>query len=176
MITLKELILSGVPYCGEYDVPVTANFSLKEFVRNNHGIKVCASPSDMRCIFDLADCVLQPLRDLIQVPIIITSGLRNVELNNRVHGVPNSQHLYGKAVDIISKNIIKMWYTLIVKCEFDQAIIYIGENNVVLFIHVSYNWGDNRNQKLICQYTPFGKKYTPYTSKKLNKILPSIPR
>lgn len=171
MITLEKLILSEVPYCGEYDVPVTDNFSLKEFVQNNHGIKVCASPLHIRCIFDLADCVLQPLRDLIRVPIIITSGLRNAELNNLVHGVPNSQHLYGQAVDIISNNKIAMWNTLIVKCDFDQAIIYIGKNKDVLFIHVSYSWGENRNQKLICQYTPFGKKYTSYTSKKLNKIL-----
>ena len=176
MITLEELISSGVPYCGKYDVPITANFSLKEFMRNNHGIKVCAGVNDMRNIRDLTDNVLQPLRDLIQEPINIVSGLRSVQLNNIVKGVPNSQHLTGQAADITSRHILAMWHSLLVKIEFDQAILYIDDNNNITFIHVSFNFRDNRNQKLLCQHTPFGKKYSKFSSKVFSDLRRFDPR
>lgn len=38
-------------------------------------------------------------------PIIISSGYRCSAYNKRVGGAPKSQHLYGKAADIIVKGI-----------------------------------------------------------------------
>lgn len=44
--------------------------------------------------------ILQPLREAIASPVIITSGFRHSWLNRQVGGVPNSQHLIGCAADL----------------------------------------------------------------------------
>lgn len=46
------------------------------------------------------DMVLDPLRRIIQKPIIITSGYRCEKLNKAVGGVSNSWHQLGNAADI----------------------------------------------------------------------------
>lgn len=46
------------------------------------------------------DRVLDPLRRIIQKPIIITSGYRCEKLNKAVGGVANSWHQQGNAADI----------------------------------------------------------------------------
>lgn len=46
------------------------------------------------------DKVLDPLRRIIQKPIIITSGYRCEKLNKAVGGVSNSWHQLGNAADI----------------------------------------------------------------------------
>lgn len=43
---------------------------------------------------------LDALRKAIGKPIIITSGYRSLEHNQRVGGSPRSQHMFGKAFDI----------------------------------------------------------------------------
>jgi len=48
--------------------------------------------------------LLQELRDLIEKPIIITSGIRCVSYNKKIGGYKKSPHLEGKAVDIFSKD------------------------------------------------------------------------
>lgn len=42
----------------------------------------------------------QKARDVIKLPIIVTSGYRPPDINRRVGGASNSQHLYGNAIDI----------------------------------------------------------------------------
>ena len=46
------------------------------------------------------DMVLDPLRRIIQKPIIITSGYRCEKLNKAIGGVSNSWHQQGNAADI----------------------------------------------------------------------------
>ena len=45
--------------------------------------------------------VLQPLRDKLGKPMVITSGFRCAKLNTLVGGVANSQHTTGQAVDFV---------------------------------------------------------------------------
>ena len=47
--------------------------------------------------------LLEPAR-IIAGPIIINSGFRNADVNRRVGGVRNSQHLQGQAADIRPKD------------------------------------------------------------------------
>ena len=89
--------------------------------------------------------VLQPLRDKLGKPIIITSGYRCPRLNQAVGGVKNSQHLEGKAVDIVVNGMtISALITFIVHSgiEFDQLI---NEKN---WVHISFNKNHNRHQVL----------------------------
>ena len=48
--------------------------------------------------------LLEPARQAIGCPIIINSGFRNTDVNRRVGGVKNSQHLQGCAADIRPKD------------------------------------------------------------------------
>ena len=87
---------------------------------------------------------LQPVRELIQKPMIITSGYRCPELNKLVGGVSNSQHLEGKAADFIVQGetvagiIFKIQTSNI---EYDQLI-----NEYNKWVHISFNKGHNRKQ------------------------------
>lgn len=44
--------------------------------------------------------MLDQMRDIAEIPIFITCGLRTVEENKRVGGVPDSAHLKGLAADL----------------------------------------------------------------------------
>lgn len=48
----------------------------------------------------LCAAILQPARDIVKKPLIVTSGFRCKELNQVVGGVSNSFHLRGMAADI----------------------------------------------------------------------------
>ena len=76
---------------------ISTNFSWHEF--NCHdGTPVPGIYKDN--IIDLVTDVLQPLRDVLDVPIKIISGYRTSLYNRNCGGVENSQHLLGRAADI----------------------------------------------------------------------------
>lgn len=52
---------------------------------------------------------LDKAREIACTPFIITSGLRSVEQNQAVGGVPNSSHLKGLAVDIACATSYQRW-------------------------------------------------------------------
>lgn len=49
--------------------------------------------------------VLQEIRDHFGKPVTVTSGVRCIRHNARVGGVSNSQHLNGRAADIIVSDV-----------------------------------------------------------------------
>lgn len=83
-------------------------FSLEEFTRSSTAkrLKIDNTPSDevIRNIQYGVQMVLDPLRRILQAPIIITSGYRCAKLNKAVGGVPNSWHTKGNAADLRIKN------------------------------------------------------------------------
>lgn len=124
------------------------NFTLQEFEKSDISKK---KGYDNRVkTFDVLDnlvnlvkYLLQPLRNKINKPVIITSGFRCHDLNcdDDVGGVWNSQHLIGKASDIYVKGYTPYeLYTFILfqNLPFDQIVIYDDK------LHVSYNHGFNR--------------------------------
>lgn len=80
-------------------------FSLEEFLVSQNaaraGIKNIPTTEAIENIKKLCEFTLDPLREAIQVPIIVTSGYRSPQVNKLVRGAKNSQHLEGKAADII---------------------------------------------------------------------------
>ena len=79
-------------------------FSLEEFTRSSTAkrLKIDNTPSDevIRNIQYGVQMVLDPLRRILQAPIIITSGYRCAKLNKAVGGVANSWHTKGNAADL----------------------------------------------------------------------------
>lgn len=61
------------------------------------------------CGFDAVDKelldVLEKVRTRFNQPVTITSGCRCVEHNKDIGGSESSQHVFGKAADIVVKNI-----------------------------------------------------------------------
>jgi len=74
------------------NIRVSKNFKLKEFQ--------CKDGSNQVVLDSQLLNKLQELRDLLNKPIIINSAYRNKEYNKKVGGAANSQHLFGRAVDI----------------------------------------------------------------------------
>lgn len=98
----------------------------------------------------LVDNVLEPIRDMVCTPIIITSGYRSPQLNKIVGGADNSQHMLGCAADFYvhgydSLMMYKVFMYIFNTLEFDQLIYYPIKN----IIHVSYVENRNRHEAFI---------------------------
>jgi len=92
---------------------------------------------------------LQPCRELLKRPMIVTSGYRCKLLNQKVGGSSKSEHLQGKACDFIITGmnpadiVSKIRHSDI---EFNQLIEEHGANGS--WVHISYNKGFNRKEVL----------------------------
>lgn len=125
------------------------NFTLSELIKSDTATKYGINniPKDMVVLDNLLLLiinVLQPLRNYIQKPIIITSGYRCPELNKTVGGVSNSQHVNGQACDLIIKGMtIEQIIDAVKKSgiKYDQCI-----NEYNQWCHISYNQKNNRQQ------------------------------
>jgi len=69
------------------------------FTRDEFACKCCGKNKTKKELITK----LQRLRDFINLPIYIESGYRCKKHNSNVGGVVNSQHLLGKAADIMVK-------------------------------------------------------------------------
>ena len=83
-------------------------FTLEEFTRSTTAkrLKIDNTPDDVviRNIQYGVQMILDPLRRILQAPIIITSGYRCAKLNKAVGGVANSWHTKGNAADLRIKD------------------------------------------------------------------------
>ena len=95
--------------------------------------------------------VLQPLRDYLGKPVVISSGYRSEEVNRMVGGVKGSQHLRGEAADIHVENtehLLKIMHFIMDETDFDQ-LIWEKNRAGVQWVHVSYRrYGVNKHQVL----------------------------
>lgn len=126
---------------------LTKNFTLEEMVRSNtavsQGIDNIPEEEQVENLKKLCTRLLQPLRDIVQMPFNINSGFRCPFLNKAVGGVPTSQHTKGQAADVRVANPRGLLTELLKSdLDFDQAILY------PTFLHLSYNSGHNRKQVL----------------------------
>lgn len=123
------------------------HFTLSEFFRSStaakNGIKnepgIDERATIARNINLLVDNVLDPVRDMVDAPIIITSGYRCPQVNRLVGGVGNSQHMSGCAADFrvmgfTPSMMYEVFLYIFNTLEYDQLIYYRSKN----IIHVSY--------------------------------------
>lgn len=126
----------------------TVNELIASDVAKNNNINNIPNQQEKNNLTALVDNILDPLREAYGKPIIVTSGFRSEKLNKLVKGSSTSQHRFGQAADIRSKedtkNENKKLFDLVqnLNLPFDQLI---DEYNYD-WVHVSYS---PRNRKQI---------------------------
>jgi hypothetical protein len=120
---------------------------LKEFLVSNRleFLPLLPSQDVIDNLKTLCAELLQPIRDRYAKPIIISSGYRTSELNKAVGGSDTSDHLFGKAADLVVSDLRGLYdFIKTSGFSYDQLIL---ENGCV---HVGYrSLVANRNQAYI---------------------------
>lgn len=133
---------------------ITKDFTIEEMTSSPtaRGLSISNRPSSEAVARLKALCreILQPLRDAMGEPIIITSGYRSPELNRAVGGSPTSQHTRGEAVDIKIKSgdNARAFYYILDHLPFDQLIWEWGDDRQPRWVHVSFTMRGGRRQAL----------------------------
>ena len=134
---------------------ITKNFSMEELVASNTArMKGIDNPPDKEVearLVQLAQQVLQPLRDSYGKPIKISSGYRCQALNKAIGGVSTSQHLKGEAVDINNGQIENKKLFLLASKMIKEGVITVGQlidEKGYKWLHISLPDNKHRNQIL----------------------------
>jgi hypothetical protein len=140
---------------------LTRSFTLEELTFSQtaarQGIANVPDKGQIAALQGLCDKVLQPLRDALNAPVIVSSGFRCPALNRLVSGAAESQHLEGKAADIICPTMSAdelFKYVLNLDLPFDQ-LIYEGGKECV-WVHVSFQPLGGRHDILQATFPPAG--------------------
>lgn len=124
------------------------HFTLQEMCASKYGKRkgLVNIPSEYQRanLIALVVNVLDPLRDIVGVPIRVTSGYRSLAINIGVGGVARSQHRQGEAADIVCARLsVKELYKTVLdhQLPFDQMI-----NEYNRWLHISYR-RDHKNRR-----------------------------
>lgn len=142
---------------------LSKNFTLEELIASStakqHKVQNVPDKQTIANLGCLVQNLLQPLRDKLRRPIIVTSGYRCPELNKLVGGAKNSQHVLGQAVDIVVSGMTPRTLAEFVTrsgLTFDQMIVEeVGNTS---WLHLSYTRKFNRKERLLYR----GGKYTRF--------------
>ena len=88
------------------NIYLSPHFKLNEFTKSRtarqHGIDNTPPPEAVENLRALCAHTLEPLREEIKLPVVITSGYRCKALNERItHHSATSQHMQGEAADFV---------------------------------------------------------------------------
>ena len=128
---------------------LSPHFCLDEFTKSStaikHGIQNNPPQEAVENLKRLCQGSLEPLREELGLPMVITSGFRTKTLNDLLaHSSERSQHMQGQAADfyvapgqsgLSRRELLIKAFRLIITSEqidYDQLILYPS------FIHVSY--------------------------------------
>ena len=137
---------------------LSKNFTLGELTVTGSGFSNAPNDIELAWLRQLASNILQPLRDKVGVPLVVTSGFRSAAVNKAAGGAANSQHRLGQAADFTVAGMSPIdTCRLIVRMglPFDQLI---QEHH--RWVHVSYG-PRNRRQVLTARKTLGVTRYLP---------------
>ena len=134
------------------------NFKISELVHSDiamlYHIDNTPKLEHLDNMLNLIFYVLQPLRDKLGCPVIITGGYRSQTLWQKLKDLgrnpaKNSQHLTGQAVDlqVPQKYLWEVFKIIKDTLPYDQ-LLYEYDLQGNKWIHVSYNHGKNRKQAI----------------------------
>lgn len=133
---------------------LTEHFTLEELTYSYTAKKynIDNTPTKMQIseLTRLCQDILEPIRQKVGKPIIISSGFRCKALNERIGGAKNSDHMYACAADIKCKGMT-------VKDLFDIIVGMIKNNEIEVrqlideynysWVHISQNHKHNGYKK-----------------------------
>ena len=124
-------------------------FKIEELTKTGTGLSNIPNVEQMQNLIYLGEHILDPLREGLGAQITISSGFRSPEVNKRVGGAVNSQHMAGEAADLKCGNNKSMFEWIKKNINFDQLIWEFGNDNNPQWVHVSIKRnGNNRNEVL----------------------------
>jgi zinc D-Ala-D-Ala carboxypeptidase len=137
------------------------HFTLEEMTRTSTGLPNVPSDGEIEKLKELSSSVLEPIRAEWGA-IRIDSGFRCADVNEKVGGVPSSQHCLGEAADIVPMeadlDIVFDWIVRASSVRFGQCIR--EDKGKGRWIHVSLPRADRENQEALVYD---GHRYRPYT-------------
>lgn len=120
---------------------LSKNFTLDELTLSQEAIRSGLpnkpTHTHLASLKALCEHILQPLRDRVKRPIVISSGFRSPTVNRRVGGAKSSQHTKGQAADFIIPGMSVTEVVLLIRrmgLPYDQLIDEFGN-----WVHVSYS-------------------------------------
>lgn len=126
-------------------------FSIKELTYSNIAVKYGIDNTPTKEILDNLNVLalfLDKVREMWGKPLIVNSGYRSPELNKKVGGVYNSNHLKGEAADITTGNKsdnIKLFNMIKnSSLDFDELI----DEKKGSWVHLAYRKVGNRRKVL----------------------------
>lgn len=118
------------------------NFTISELLKTNYNVNNMPTTKNVYDnLLKLIVLILQPVREHIKKPMIVTSGYRSPQLNALVKGSATSQHCTGEACDFVingmtPKEIVAIirkmpieWGQLIEEYSGTQAWVHISLPN-----------------------------------------------
>jgi zinc D-Ala-D-Ala carboxypeptidase len=135
---------------------LTKNFTLEEMTKSETALRYdidnTPNEQEISAMKLLAEKVLQPVRDHFGKGVKVNSGFRNQDVNQKVGGSRNSDHIRGQACDIEIPGIPNAELAEWIKdnLEYNQLILEFYTPGVPDsgWVHVSYIPEDNKKQVL----------------------------
>ncbi len=85
----------------------------------------------------LADTLLEPIRAMLNTPLIVTSGFRNPTVNMLAHGEQKSAHLDGRACDFIPVGVgLDLSFAAIVGSPLPYDKVILEQKGLIKWIHI----------------------------------------
>lgn len=153
---------------------LSEHFFLREFTRSEigarHGIDNTPSAGVVHQLTVLCEQVLEPLRADVcaafkrNVSLYITSGYRSVGVNTLAHGSSNSDHLFGRAADVVAIGVpladfAKIAMSSSTSLPVKQCIVEFGE-----WVHISIDIRQPpRREYLVATRSNGATIYSPYS-------------
>lgn len=129
---------------------LTEHFSLDELTKSEtakqHGYTNTPNTDVIYNLRILCEKVLEPAREKVGKPFVITSGYRSPIVNKLVGGVANSYHLTGQAVDIrvISKQDADKIAFACLETDLCDKCIY-EKKGASRWLHVQWSYNARHN-------------------------------
>lgn len=148
---------------------ITKNFSMAELTRSNkakeYGINNVPTDRHKANLIESTKNLWQPVRDILGVPMLVSSGYRSPALNRAVGGSNTSAHSHGYAIDFTAprfgntRQIAKKLATELKArgIKFDQLILEFPDDHRT-WIHLGYKSPSGKQRGQLLTAVKRGKK------------------
>lgn len=143
---------------------LTKNLTLDELTVSQEAVRsgLPNKPTDAHILnlVSLCSTILQPLRDKVKKPLVVSSGFRSPSVNRRIGGSKSSQHTKGQAADFTIPGMSVADTVALIRrmgLPFDQLI-----NEGGAWVHVSIG-PLNRGQVLMATFKDGSATYKDIT-------------